>query len=557
VCVLDDEVRSRRHSLMQSTPSVEIVSDRALDPGSRALLLLSLHHGISDEELARTIGLDIEDVARRREEAMDLVVAEVGVPNFPPSSLSDDEESRKRASVGAVAGRMLAEAEAAKSQAAPPAAPERPRGTRLDLVLRVMAAFYLAVLLAAVVMYKAAFVEMLTVDPLLTGYGLVVCGYIVTRFLFSALYRSAPDAGLEPHVAIVMPGFNEEGAIGRSLRSLLQLDYPAGKLEIVAVNDGSTDATLAAMHAVAAEDERVRVISFPENRGKRAAMAAGIRATEAEIVAFVDSDSVLEPDAMRKLMQGFADPKVGAMCGHANVLNLRESWLTRMQAVRYFVAFKVVKAAESVFSSVTCCSGCFSAYRREAIIPKLEWWENQTFLGRQSTFGDDRSLTNCVLRDWKVRYEAKAVSHTIVPATFHQFMRQQLRWKRSWTRESLIVSRFIWRKHPLASIATYVGILLPLVAPAIAIRTVVWQPLFGGGGAPLVYALGVYAMALGYGLYYAVRHPRYDDLWIFGVAFCFFYFFFLLWQTYFAIFTSRSADWGTRPATAGMAEAGS
>ena len=69
-----------------------------------------------------------------------------------------------------------------------------------------------------------------------------------------------------------------------------------------------------------------------------------------------------------------------------------------MQAVRYFVAFKVVKAAESVFSAVTCCSGCFSAYRREAILPHLDWWEHQTFLGRPSTFGDDRSLTNCVLR---------------------------------------------------------------------------------------------------------------------------------------------------------------
>ena len=146
-------------------------------------------------------------------------------------------------------------------------------------------------------------------------------------------------------------------------------------------------------------------------------MAAGIRATDAEIVAFVDSDSVLEPDALRILVQGFADERVGAICGHADVLNLRETWLTKMQAVRYFVAFKVVKAAESVFNAVTCCSGCFSAYRREAIMPHLDWWEHQTFLGRPSTFGDDRSLTNCVLRRWKVRYESRAVSHTIVPVT--------------------------------------------------------------------------------------------------------------------------------------------
>jgi hyaluronan synthase len=531
--------------------SVEIVSDATLDPGDRALLLLSFRHGLSDEELAATTGADVDDITRRREDAIERVVAEVGsAPDYIPTGI-EAEEARRRASVTEVAERMMAEVEEAKREAAP-AAPVRQRGTRLDLALRCVAALYLAALLAGVVAYKAAFVEMIMVDPVLTAYGLVVCGYIVTRFLFGALYRPAPDAGLEPHVAIVMPGFNEEAAIARSLRSLLQLDYPAGKLEIVAVDDGSTDGTLAAMRSVAKWDARVQVIAFPENRGKRAAMAAGIRATDAEIVAFVDSDSVLEPDALRKLVQGFADPKVGAICGHANVLNLRESWLTRMQAVRYFVAFKVVKAAESVFNAVTCCSGCFSAYRREAILPRLEWWENQTFLGRQSTFGDDRSLTNCVLRDWKVRYAANAVSHTIVPATFQQFMRQQLRWKRSWTRESLIVSRFLWRKNPVAAASTYVGMLLPLVAPVIALHTVVWMPLFGGGGVPLVYAAGVYAMALAYGLYYAVRHPRYDDLWIFGVVFCFFYFFFLLWQTYFAIATARSAEWGTRPATAGI-----
>ena len=161
---------------------------------------------------------------------------------------------------------------------------------------------------------------------------------------------------------------------------------------------------------------RVRVIDLGRNRGKRAAMAPGIRATDAEIIAFVDSDSVLEPDALRSIVQGFADPHVGAICGHADVLNVTETWLTRMQAVRYFVAVQGrARRPSPLFGAVTCCSGCFSVYRREAIMPHLEWWENQTFLGVESTFGDDRSLTNCVLRTWKVRYESKAVSHTIVP----------------------------------------------------------------------------------------------------------------------------------------------
>jgi hyaluronan synthase len=445
------------------------------------------------------------------------------------------------------------EREAVASPPAPSPLPTRPRGTVVDRAARVLSVVYLLVVLAAVVAYKGAFLQALVVDPLFAAYGLVVCAYIVSRFVFSIFYRPAKDAGLEPHVAIVMPGFNEEDAIGASLRSLLALDYPAGKLEIVAVNDGSTDGTLREMNTVAAHaDGRVNVIDLGVNQGKRAAMAAGIRATNAEIIAFVDSDSVLEPDALRILVQGFADEKVGAICGHADVLNLHESWLTKMQAVRYFVAFKVVKAAESVFNAVTCCSGCFSAYRREAITPHLDWWEHQSFLGRPSTFGDDRSLTNCVLRSWKVRYEARAVSHTLVPSQFKQFMTQQLRWKRSWTRESLIVGTFIWRKHPIAALSAYIGMLLPLIAPLIAVRATLFGPMVHGTGAPAVYLLGVYSMAVAYGLYYAARKPRYDSLWIFGVVFCFFYLFFLLWQTYWAILTARSASWGTRPATAGM-----
>jgi hyaluronan synthase len=441
----------------------------------------------------------------------------------------------------------------AGDDARPPAAPAREKGRLADHGARVLAVAYLVVLLAAVVAYKAAFLQAVVVSPLFAIYGLVVCGYIVSRFCLSVLYRPSRPAGLEPRVAIVMPGFNEQEAIATSLRSLLALDYPAAKLEIVAVNDGSTDRTLAEMRAVAREaGGRVRVIDLGVNQGKRAAMAAGIRATEAEIIAFVDSDSVLEPDALRILVQGFADERVGALCGHADVLNIRESWLTKMQAVRYFVAFKVVKAAESLFSAVTCCSGCFSAYRREALLPHLDWWEHQSFLGRPSTFGDDRSLTNCILRDWKVRYESRAISHTIVPAHFGQFMTQQLRWKRSWTRESLIVGSFIWRKNPVAALSTYVGMILPLIAPLIAVRAIFLLPMAHGSGAPVVYLLGVYSMAVAYGLYYAALKPRYDSLWIYGVLFCFFYLLFLLWQTYWAIATARSASWGTRPATAGM-----
>ena len=430
---------------------------------------------------------------------------------------------------------------------------ERRQPGVLDHLARLGATAYLTVLLIAVVAFKAIFADIVLVDPLFGIYGIVVCAYIISRFVFSAMYRPSKDHGLHPRVAIIMPAFNEEEAIAASLSSLLVLDYPTELLEIVAVNDGSTDATLTRMQHVAdGAGGRVSVIDLGRNRGKRAAMAAGIRATDAEIIAFVDSDSVLEPDAMTKIVQGFHDPKVGAICGHADVLNLHDTWLTKMQAVRYFVAFKVCKAAESVFSAVTCCSGCFSVYRRSAVMPHLEWWENQTFLGVESTFGDDRSLTNCVLRTNKVRYESQAVSHTIVPDNFSQFMTQQVRCKRSWTRESLIVGSFIYRKHPVAALSAYVGMLLPLIAPIVALRAIVFMPVVEGAPAPIIYALGVYAMAVAYGLYYVLRRPTYSSIWVYGIVFCFFYLVFLLWQTYYAIITARTSAWGTRPSTVGQ-----
>ena len=242
---------------------------------------------------------------------------------FPMSSWRCCSAGRLRRSSGGGAGSpptLRTEAPAEAVLAAPRVEP----GGKLDLVVRAVAAAYLVFLLAAVLLYKSAFLKMVTVSPLLTCYSLVVVCYITSRFLFCSFYRTCEDHGLEPHVAVIMPAFNEEAAIARSLCSLLDLDYPADKLEIVAVNDGSTDRTLAVMQRVAASaNGRVRVINFSSNRGKRAAMAAGIRTTDAEIIAFVDSDSVLEAEAMRILMQRFHDPEVGGACGHADVLNVR------------------------------------------------------------------------------------------------------------------------------------------------------------------------------------------------------------------------------------------
>ncbi len=109
-----------------------------------------------------------------------------------------------------------------------------------------------------------------------------------------------------------------------------------------------------------------------------------------------------------------------------------------------------------------------------------------------------------MLRDWRVLYEKRAVSHTIVPSTFRSFVIQQTRWKRSWTRESLMAGKFMWRKHPVAAFFTYVGMILPLLAPVAAVHSIVWGPLMHDAGLPLTYLAGVYSLALVYSLYFVL-----------------------------------------------------
>ncbi|MBO0839968.1 MAG: glycosyltransferase family 2 protein, partial [Sciscionella sp.] len=334
--------------------------------------------------------------------------------------------------------------------------------------------------------------------PLWGVYGVLVTVYIFSRFVLAWFYRPRPANLAEsqlPSVAIVVPAYNEQDAIADTAYACLDVDYPRHLLRVVVVDDCSKDQTLARLREVAAQRPELTVIAQPVNQGKRHAMATGLQyAGDAEILIFIDSDSLVEPDAVRRLVRYFADPKVGAVAGHTDVWNRHENLLTRMQAVRYYVAFKVYKSAEALFGCVTCCSGCFSGYRRTAVNAVLGKWLTQTFLGQPSTYGDDRSLTNYLLPDWRVLYAPDAMAHTNVPDKMKQFLKQQLRWKKSWVRESLRAAKFIWRKNPIMALSYYIGLALPLIAPQVAFRAFIIQPTFVGA-MPLWYMAGVLAMA--------------------------------------------------------------
>lgn len=383
-------------------------------------------------------------------------------------------------------------------------------------------------------------------------YSITVFVYIVSRFGIAYYYQihyQVVKNRYQPTVTFAVPTLNEEKVIKDTILHIARSNYLKDKFNVIVVNDGSTDNTLKRMYeakriAKKQYGIKVEVINWEKNRGKRQGMAECVRRSKNDIVVFVDSDTLVGPDAIRHLVKHFKDPKIGAVAAHGYVANANKNFLTKMQDVRYFVAFKAYKSAEAFFGTVTCCSGCGSAYRRKYVMEFLNEWVNQTFLGVKGTYGDDRSMTNFVLKNgYFTVFEPQAIVHTHVPETFKQFMKQQLRWKKSWIKETLKASTFMWKRHPFMALSFYTSFILTVLSPLVFIRAVVWRPLFNSVS-PIYYIIGLLLMVTAYGLYY-YAHTK-DHKWVYGVIFSIFYQIILIWQLPYALLKLRDGQWGTR-----------
>ena len=428
------------------------------------------------------------------------------------------------------------------------------RKRTVDTLLFSVAAFFLFMVTVCIILLRAESVLYFTSNAVLYGYSIVTATFLLTRYLFGMLYRPVPvDPEFTPSVTVVIPCFNEEEWISRTIISCIDQDYPPDKLEFVIVDDGSSDRSVEVIQKTINElclegqrfnlQNRIRVFFQKENQGKREAMGLGIRNARTELIAFVDSDSFLEPDAIRQLVQPMKDPKMGGVAGRTDVANTYTNHLTKLQSVRYYVSFRVMKAAEAYFDSVMCLSGPLSCYRLEYVREVFDKWLNQTFMGQKATFGDDRSLTNYIVEHHRTYYQDTSICSTIVPNRHKVFLKQQMRWKRSWLRESLKAGRFMWKKEPLMSIFFYFGLLIPLIAPFIVIYNLVYIPLtlhvF-----PTTFLLGLLMMALM--MSFAQLILKKSTLWPYGLLFCMYYEFVLLWQMPWAWITFWVSDWGTR-----------
>ena len=406
----------------------------------------------------------------------------------------------------------------------------------------------------AIIAIKSSALHRGTTGGLFLVYSILVTSFELSRLIAASFHRRTSQAcydlaesrAYEPHITFVIPCMNEERAIEVSVVNSFAADYPEDKLEVIVVDDGSTDGTPVVLAELQQRFPRLQVVTFDHNRGKRHAMAEGFRRAQSEIIVQLDSDSYIEPGSLRHLVAPFANPLIGAVCAHADPANADANLLTRMQAAYYFLSFRILKAAESTFLAVFCCSGCSSAYRRRIVMPILDEWLAEAFLGKPVTWGDDRALTNRVLRDgFQTIYTDRAQAYTICPERFRQLLKQQVRWKKGWFVNSLFASRFVLRQYPLVATTYFLPLMfLTLVTPFMAVRGLVWMPLVHHT-LPVFYLAGVFGIALLVTIYYRAVAPE-NRYWPYVFLWSLLNLVVLSFVLFFALLTLQNRAWGTR-----------
>jgi cellulose synthase/poly-beta-1,6-N-acetylglucosamine synthase-like glycosyltransferase/spore germination protein YaaH/peptidoglycan/xylan/chitin deacetylase (PgdA/CDA1 family) len=252
------------------------------------------------------------------------------------------------------------------------------------------------------------------------GIGLVSGRAIVVGFLaIVEKFRPAPPdhPDFQPLVSVLIPAYNEESVIVYTINSVLESDYP--KLEVIVVDDGSSDGTGELLDEQFGRNPAVRVMHQP-NRGKSAALSHALAEASSGIIVTIDADTSIEPDAVSKLVRHFVNPRVGAVAGNVKVGN-RISWLTRWQALEYVTSQNLEKRAFDLLNCIPVVPGALSAWRAEAI--------NSCGGFSADTVAEDTDLTITIRRaGWKIYYEEDAIGWTDAPETAAALIRQRFRW---------------------------------------------------------------------------------------------------------------------------------
>ena len=220
-----------------------------------------------------------------------------------------------------------------------------------------------------------------------------------------------------PLQTVLIPAHNEGKVIVGAVRHVLASDYP--NLEVIVVDDGSTDDTSELMSTHYAGDTRVRLFRVP-NGGKAAALNVALKEARGQVVVALDADTHFEKDAISKLVRWFEDPEVGAVAGNAKVGN-RINMITRWQALEYVTSQNFERRALAALGCITVVPGAIGAWNREAL-ERLGGFP-------QNTLAEDQDLTLGLLTaGYKVLYDSSAIGWTEAPDTVKALVKQRFRW---------------------------------------------------------------------------------------------------------------------------------
>ncbi|MEP7072018.1 MAG: bifunctional polysaccharide deacetylase/glycosyltransferase family 2 protein, partial [Verrucomicrobiota bacterium] len=259
-----------------------------------------------------------------------------------------------------------------------------------------------------------------TLQEFLWAFMIVATVLVVLRTLtviyLAYRFRKLPSGDSCEPASVVIAAYNEGKVISESLRSLLQTDYRS-ELEVIVIDDGSTDDTAAQVEGLA--DPRVRLIQ-QENRGKARALQRGIAAARHPFIVFIDADTHCQRDTLRQLLSPFSDERIGAVSGHAKVGNLR-SFIARCQSLEYTCGFNLDRRAYTRWNCITVVPGAISAVRRSAL--------DRAGGLSLDTLAEDTDLT-LTLQKQKLRivYVPGAIAWTEAPETVRALSRQRFRW---------------------------------------------------------------------------------------------------------------------------------
>ncbi|MBU2948130.1 glycosyltransferase [Zobellia uliginosa] len=374
--------------------------------------------------------------------------------------------------------------------------------------------------------------------------------FIIYRYFKYKAIESVSDEEL-PTCTVIVPAYNEGKQVYDTLMSLAESDFPHEKLQLLSIDDGSKDDTWHWMkEAKKVLGDRVTIFQQPKNMGKRHGLYRGFNEGTGEIFVTVDSDSIVDPDTLRNLVSPFVvNENCGAVAGNIRVLNNQKALLPKMLDVSFVMSFEFVRSAESSLNSVLCTPGALAAYRRTAVFNCLDEWINQTFMGQPSDIGEDRAMTNMILKQgFHVLFQRNAFAYTNVPEKYKGLYKMFIRWGRSNVRENIEMSKYVFTNFREGS---KIGSRLLFISQSIKILMsypflffmfffILTHPLlFLSSTLVSILVLSTFPV-----LFYAKRYDLKESVWAYSYSILFT--FGLFWITPYAIATANKRGWLTR-----------